>query len=171
MLAWIVALGACTGAPSDQPTPQPTIAALGPLLALPECPSLPAGLPEEVAGLLLPDDSIITAVQPQDPLTTVQSFVPLTPVQFEAHYADRAGIEVLLTENEVYEAELLVSDGSHRNFLKATATCSTGSQVLAVVAPEVDAEGLPIPQGAGTPTPTPTPGPTPRVSLRVPAPT
>lgn len=130
---------------------------MGPLNALPDCPSPPAGRPDEVVGLLLPDGAAVTAIQPQDPLTTVQSFVPLTPAQFEAHYAERKGIEVLVTENEVYEAELLVSNGSHRNFLKATATCSTGSQVLAVVAPEVDAEGLPIPQGAATATPAPAP--------------
>lgn len=151
----VVALAACTGEPSGEATPQPTDDAFGPLHALPDCPSPPPGRPDEVAGLLLPEGSVVTTVQPQDPLTTVQSFVPLTPVQFEAHYADRAGIEVLVSENEVYEAELLISDGSHRNFLKATASCSTGSQVLAVVAPEVDAEGLPLPQGGATPAPTP----------------
>ena len=153
----VLALAACAGEPVATGTPQPTIDPLGPLAALPDCPSPPAGRDERVAGLALPDGSVLTAVQPQDPLTTVQALVPLTPAQFEAYYADRADLEVLITENEVYEAELLVSDGSHRNFLKATATCSTGSQVLAVVAPEVDAEGLPIPQGAATATPAPAP--------------
>ena len=65
-------------------------------------------------------------------------------------------ITVLLSENEVYEAELLVTNGKHRTFLKATATCAKGSQVLAVVAPEIAAKGLPVPQRA-TATPTPAP--------------
>lgn len=158
MVGCVLALAACGGGePAGRPTPQPTVDPFGPLSALPDCPSPPAGRSDKVDGLLLPAGSVLTTVQAQDPLTTVQSFVPLTPVQFEAHYADRAGIEVLVTENEVYEAELLISDGSHRNFLKATATCSTGSQVLAVVAPEVDAEGLPLPQGGATATPTAVP--------------
>ena len=158
LVALVLGLPACSAqAPSSAPTPAATVDPFGPLTALPECESPPAGRAEEVAGLLLPEGSVVTTIQPQDPLTTVQASVPLTPVQFEAHYAQRDGIEVLVTENEVYEAELLVSDGSHRNFLKATATCSTASQVLAVVAPEVDAEGLPLPQGAATASPAPAP--------------
>lgn len=158
LLVVAFALAACSAQnPSSAPTPAATVDAFGPLTALPECESPPAGREESVAGLLLPEGSVVTTIQPQDPLTTVQATVPLTPVQFEAHYADRAGIEVLVTENEIYEAELLVSDGSHRNFLKARATCSTASQVLAVVAPEVDAQGLPLPQGAATATPAPSP--------------
>ena len=160
---WLAACGcvavltACSGEPPATATPQPTIDPLGPLTALPACPSPPAGRDEQVAGLVLPEGSVVTAVQAQDPLTTVQALVPLTPAQFEAHYATRDDLQVLITENEIYEAELLVSDGSHRNFLKATATCDSGSQVLAVVAPEVDAEGLPLPQGAATATPAPIP--------------
>jgi hypothetical protein len=153
----VLALAGCAGAPEQSATPRPTIDPLGPLTALPECPSPPAGRPEKVEGLALPEGFVVTAVQAQDPLTTVQALVPLTPAQFEADYAGRDDLDVLITENEIYEAELLVSDGSHRNFLKATATCSTGSQVLAVVAPEVDAEGLPVPQGAATATPAPAP--------------
>lgn len=104
---------------------------------------------------MLPAGSVVNSVTEQKPLVTVIAFVPLTPIEFEAAYPEMDGIEVLVTENEIYEAELLVSNGTHRNFLKATATCSTGSNLVAVVAPEVDAEGLPLPQGAATPRPTP----------------
>lgn len=128
----------------------------GPLAALPECTSPPARRPDidKVRGLSLPDGSVITNVTQQDPLVTVLAFVPLTPAQFEAAYPNMDSIEVLITENEVFEAELLVSNGEYRNFFKATATCQNGSNVLAVVAPEVDAEGLPVPQRA-TPAPSP----------------
>jgi len=153
----LLAMAGCAAEPSAPATPQPSIDPMGALEALPDCPSPPAGQDQEVKGLVLPEGSVVTSVQAQDPLTTVQAIVPFTPVQFEADYADRAGIDVLITENEIYEAELLVSNGSHRNFLKATATCSTGSQVLAVVAPEVDAAGLPLPQGAATASPAPSP--------------
>lgn len=103
---------------------------------------------------MLPPNSVISGVTRQDPLVTVMAFVPMTPVQIEAAYPAMDGITVLVTENEIYEAELLISNGAHRNFLKATATCSTGSQVMVVVAPEVDADGLPLPQGAAaTPSP------------------
>lgn len=121
---------------------------LGPLEALSDCEGLPAAGGEAPQGLLLPDGAVIQKVTPQGPLVNVTAYVPMTPVQFEQTYRD-LGVEILITENEIYEAELLVSDGTHRNFLKAAALCKEGSSVLAVVAPEVDAEGLPIPQGSG----------------------
>lgn len=163
---WLPVLGigavlpACaTAPPVPAPAPSATAAGpFGPLVALPACETPPAASAQAVEGLVLPDGSVVLKVQKQDPLTTVTAFTPFTPAQFEATYAKNDDLTVLLTENEVYEAELLVSNGTHRNFLKATATCSLGSQVLAVVAPEVDAEGLPLPQGA-TQTAAPTPGP------------
>jgi hypothetical protein len=121
---------------------------LGPLEALADCEGLPAAEGEAPDGLLLPDGAIIQKVTPQGPLVNVTAYVPMTPVQFEQTYRD-LGVEILITENEIFEAELLVSDGTHRNFLKAAALCKEGSSVLAVVAPEVDAEGLPVPQRAG----------------------
>ena len=60
----------------------------------------------------------MTGVTKQDPLVTVQAYVPLTPIQFESAYPKMDGITVLLTENEILEAELLVSNGEHRNFLQ-----------------------------------------------------
>lgn len=143
------------------PAPAPTQAApsndpMAPLTALPACASAPpTAAAEPVDGLVLPVGSVVVKVEEQDPLTTVTAFTPFTPAQFEATYGDMPELTVLLTENEVFEAELLISNGEHRNFLKATATCSTGSNVLAVVAPEVDAEGLPLPQGAATAPPAP----------------
>jgi hypothetical protein len=156
-----VALTACA-TPSD-PAAQPSASADSVAAAsdnvlggLPECTTPATGSDETVAGLTVPDEFVVLKVEKQKPLTNITGFVPLTPAAFERSFATMKDITILLTENEVFEAELLVTNGSHRTFLKATATCSTGSTVLAVVAPEVDAEGLPVPQRA-TATPTPIP--------------
>ena len=137
--------------------PQPALTKqgdpLGALEALADCQGTPAAEGEAPEGLLLPEGAVIQKVTPQGPLVNVTAYVPLTPVQFEQSYRE-LDVEILISENEIYEAEMLVSDGTHRNFLKAAALCKNGSSVLAVVAPEVDAEGLPVPQqAAATPTP------------------
>lgn len=149
------AVGACAeaGEPATAPTGPAGLAASLP--ALPECPSPPPGIDADVPGLQLPEGSVVISTTDQKPVVNVSAFVPMTPAQFEASYRGLSGVTVLLSENEVFEAELLISRGSYRNFLKATATCEQGSQVLAVVAPEVDAQGLPLPQGAATATPLP----------------
>ena len=145
VLAAMLVLVAC----SD---PQPAVNAkgdpMGPLEALADCDQTPAANGEAPEGLLLPDGAVIQDVTPQGPLVNVTAYVEMTPVQFQQTYDDR-GLEILVSENEIFEAELLVSDGKYRNFLKAAALCKKGSSVLAVVAPEVDAEGLPVPQGGG----------------------
>lgn len=132
--------------------PQPEVTRqgdpVGPLEALPDCDAPPAPDGEAPEGLLLPDDAVIQNVTPQGPVVNVTAYVPMTPVQFQQVYED-LDVDILISENEIYEAELLVSNGTHRNFLKAAALCKEGSSVLAVVAPEVDAEGLPVPQGGG----------------------
>jgi hypothetical protein len=138
--------------------PEPALTAqgdpLGPLEALPECEAPPSPSADAPEGLVLPDSAVVQQVTPQDPLVNVTAYVPMTPVQFEQAYAELDGIEILITENEVYEAELLISNGTHRNFFKAAATCSQGSAIIAVVAPEVDAEGLPVPaQATASPAP------------------
>lgn len=151
-------LTACGGpAPSPGATPAPAASATGSaeLNALPPCESPPpAAANAEVEGLSLPDGAVITKVAPQKPLTTVNAYVPLTPADFENSFRDKDGVTILFSENEIYEAEMLISTGAFRNFHKATATCRSGSTVLAVVAPEVDAQGLPLPAGA-TATPKP----------------
>ena len=156
-LCLLLGLAACEGQPQAGPSdaaPVPTATASGQLTALPDCPPPPASSGQDVEGLVVPDGTVVTRVQQQAPLTNVTAFTPLTPAQFEASFLDMADITVLLNENEIYEAELLITTGSHRTFFKATATCKHGSTLLAVVAPEVDAEGLPLPQRA-TPTPNP----------------
>lgn len=149
VVAAVLAVAGC----SD---PQPALTRegdpLGPLEALGDCQGTPAEEGEAPEGLLLPDEATIQRVTPQGPLVNVTAYVPMTPVQFEQSYRD-LDVEILISENEIYESEMLVSDGTHRNFLKAAALCKEGSSVLAVVAPEVDAEGLPVPQNLPPATP------------------
>lgn len=143
VLAAMLALVAC----SD---PQPAVNGkgdpMGPLEALADCEQTPTADGQAPEGLLLPEGAVIQDVTPQGPLVNVTAYVEMTPVEFQQTYDD-LDLEILVSENEIFEAELLVSDGEYRNFLKAAALCKRGSSVLAVVAPEVDAEGLPIPQG------------------------
>lgn len=158
MVCLLIGSVACTGAPkTEQPTraaaPRPT-ATSEQLMALPDCPPPPPAADQQVKGLTVPDGTVVTKVEQQDPLTNVSAYTPMTPAQFERTYLEMAGVTVLINENEIYEAELLISNGTHRTFFKATATCRQGSSLLAVVAPEVDAKGLPVPQrAAATPTP------------------
>lgn len=150
-------LASCGGGAQPRPSGRPATAAsptVGVLAAFPECQSPPAAVETEVEGLTLPEGSVVTKVTPQKPLVNVNAYVPMTPVDFENSFQGLDGVRVLFSENEIFEAELLISNGAHRNFYKATATCRRGSDVLAVVAPEVDAKGLPLPAGAAaTPAP------------------
>jgi hypothetical protein len=155
----VLAAAACaqSGTPSAQSTPDLS----GPLQALPPCEDPPEGVDEVVKGLIAPEGIIVTDVRVQKPLTNVTAYIEQTPVQFEAAYAKMENITILSSENEISEAEMLISDGKYRNFLKAAAACDQGSQLLIVIAPEIAAETLPTP--AGSPTPpagpaTPAPG-------------
>jgi len=101
-----------------------------------------------VQGLHLPDESVVTSTRDTGPLTQVQGFVGLTPIQFRIYYQERDDLEVLHVEDEGFEAEILVSDGENRMFAKAQAFCSRGSNMVAIVAPETEAEAVPVPSGS-----------------------
>lgn len=123
---------------------------LEPLEHLPACSSPPPAAAEvaSVTGLVLPDGAVITSVTDAGPLTTIEGWVPLTPIQLRVYYQRLDGIEVLKAEDEVWESESLISDGAHRLFVKAQAQCSTGSLLVAVVAPEEAAGAVPAPAGS-----------------------
>lgn len=145
-LTLLVALTAgCSTAP-----PPTDLNPTGPLSGLPACPAAPAaagGAPVE--GLAVPDGAIVTKVTPQDPLTRVDGYVAMTPVQVRRHYQQRDDLEIIFIEDEIYEAEVLLSDGDHRSYVKALAQCAEGSRFLVVIAPETEGVTLPVPAGAG----------------------
>ncbi len=98
-------------------------------------------------GLVLPEGSVITSVERQHPLTTVRGYVPITPVQVRQSYQERDNLEFSELEDEIFEAETLYTLGVHNTYVKAQATCATGSLLIAVVGPS--GENVPLPKVGG----------------------
>ena len=123
----------------------------GAVTTLPPCGQDPPGIagprPE---GLQLPPGSVVQLVEPGDPLVTVHGYVELTPVLVRRYYEGREGLTVYNVEDEGVESEVLVGRGRTRTYVKALATCETGSSLLAVVGP-AGAPGVPVPTGSPAP--------------------
>lgn len=134
---------------SRAPLATPDVRPTGPLTDLAACGPPPAGKDiEPVEGLVLPAEATITAVNRVDPSVNVLGYVPLTPSQTRRSYGEHDDVRVLSEEDETYDAEVLITTGSHRMFLKVVAVCAQGSQFSAVVAAEADAQGVPSVPGA-----------------------
>ena len=129
------------------------------LAALPACddPPAAAAAAAEVPGLVLPEHAIVTDIASQGPLTQVSGYVAMTPLEVRAWYEDDPGegVRLLSVEDEVFEAELLLSDQDRRMYLRALALCADGSGLEATVAPAGDADALPTPRGLPTRPPAP----------------
>lgn len=113
-----------------------------PCVAHPSPPPLPA-----VPGLVLPAEAIPFSAYEVGPLTQVEGVVSLTPVQAREFYEQHADVEVLSAEDELVEAELLVTDGTHRMFVKVQVACAGGSNFTATVGDEGDSDRVPTPAG------------------------
>jgi hypothetical protein len=138
--------GGGDGAPSARATP-PARSQMDALLQqYPPCtePS-PGREVSKVRGLLLPQKTIVYSVRRQGPITTVQGFVPMNPVQVREYYEKDPDIQIIVSEDEFVESELLFSNGNVRNFVKARASCREGSDIVTVIARELTA--LPAPAG------------------------
>lgn len=138
-----------SGVPGPSPLPVDP-ALLEPLTALGPCPDpppSPAPDLEPVDGLSLPDSAVLTSTTASGPIAEVQGYVPMTPVQLRVHYQTHPTLEVVLIEDEIRESESLVTDGTYRLFVKAQAVCELGSVFVAVVAPESEAQAVPVPTG------------------------
>lgn len=106
-----------------------------------------------MAGLVLPDEAVVTDVMPEGPLTQVSGYVAMTPLDVRAWYEADPGIDLVTVEDEVFESELLVASGDRRMYLKALALCDRGSALEATVAPAGEDEALPTPAGRATAAP------------------
>ena len=107
-----------------------------PLTRLGPCADPPkAGAHAAVDGLVLPDEAVVTQVAPADPLTNVQGYLEMTPVQARAYYQEHPDLTVISVEDEVFEAEVLFQSGDWRVFFKAQAVCELGSVFVAIVSP------------------------------------
>lgn len=140
-VAWL--LVACGGPGAAPPTAAPVDARpTGPLTDLPTCGAPPAdpGLPP-VPGLRVPPGAVVTTVQPMDPVVNVIGWAPLTPSQMRRTYEALPGVELLTVEDESYDAEVLLTDGTWRMYVKMTAACDAASDFAAVVIDEAAATG------------------------------
>jgi hypothetical protein len=139
----------------DPNEPAPRFDRSGPLPGYPPCDSfVPERAVPAVDGLVLPPSSITTRVRTRGPLERVRGYLPLTPPQRHRHYRSRSDVTVLQIEDEIIEAEALLSDGRFRSYLKASAVCDLGSTFIAVLAPEQAGSLVPTPAGGlppGTP--------------------
>jgi len=151
--ALALALVGCTadGEPAGLNPTGPTERSSTPAISgLPPCESEPPAAEDtEVPGLVVPDGAVVTTVTPQDPLTRVDGYVAMTPVEVRAYYQQLDDLQIILIEDEVYEAEVLLSDGEYRSYVKALAQCAQASRFLVVVAPEGEGVTLPAPAQGG----------------------
>lgn len=131
---------------------EPASSPFDPLAGLPPCPS-PAPSPvdhEPIAGLVLPDGAYVTEVRPQPPLVQVLGYVKRDPVAVREEYEARDDVEVLTSEDEGLESEVLLAAQGHRAFVKARALCADASLLAFVIAPETAAHAVPTPTGAAS---------------------
>lgn len=149
--AAVLLLGACGDAASPQGQPPATSAAAD-FSSLPVCAEQPSPPPlDEVPGLTLPGEATVFSVYDVGTLTQAEGVVDLTPVEVRAYYEGRDDLQLLNVEDERVEAEILVSDGTHRMFVKAQIACATASNFTATVGTEADAGAMPTPAGSPAP--------------------
>ena len=121
--------------PGDR-APLPASELLQPLVGLGPCkpPPQPKG-PQHVEGLITPPDAVLVTVRTTGPLTNVQGYIPMTPVQMRVFYQQHRGLRIVSVEDESIESEVLADRGPNRIFMKAQAVCELGSIFVAVIAP------------------------------------
>lgn len=86
-------------------------------------------------GLVLPEGAVVTKVEDQGPLISVQGYVEQTPIQVRRFYQGVEGLELFEIEDEVYEAEALFAGPKFRSYVKAQAQCQQGSVLIVFVGP------------------------------------
>ncbi|MER5454671.1 hypothetical protein ABT008_07805 [Micromonospora sp. NPDC002389] len=134
-------LAACGGAETPGGGPRDLLA------NLPSCDRVPLDedpeVEADVPGLVLPDGARVTAVVRQGVLTTVEATVRMSPLDVRAHYEQRADVDLLKIEDEIFETEVLTRAEQRRMYLRASALCADGSTLTVMVGPDSDDAGLP----------------------------
>lgn len=156
MKVWMVSmvlLGvAASGCTESDPRDQAAAPATAFALDLPPCGKSPSPDPDPPPpGAVVPPGTRITAVREQAPLVQLNGYVTSTPREVRAWVEAHSGLDVVVSEDEGYESELLVTDGTWRTFIKARAVCSDGSLLAEVIAPEHSDAVLPTPAGRPAP--------------------
>jgi hypothetical protein len=155
-----VVLSACGGGDADAPADLPVAAESPTPVASGE--PIPLGCEHVVPqpqiatprGLIVPRDVRVIAgsrrKRPDDPrITVVEGYVERVPSQLVKAFQGQKGVKILFTEDEEFEAELLVSDGKHRAFWKVVRACLAASRFTALFSTERAGEAV---AGAAPPT-------------------
>ena len=102
----------------------------------------------DIPGLVLPEDAVVTSTTRTGPITDVSAYVPLTPLDVRAFYEGEVhdDVEILQLEDEVFETEVLLADGSLRSYLIARTACREGSAITGFIAPDSAVADLPTGQ-------------------------
>ena len=106
-------------------------------------------------GIVLPAGGLVLARRDVDDLVEVDAYVDLTPVQVVAAYEALDEVVILTSEDEVFEAELLLDVGDRRTYVQARAVCERGSNLLLLTTPADGGGAVPVPSGASAPVPSP----------------
>lgn len=160
-LACAALLGGCGGSGSDEaadgratPAPESSPALAGgpiPLGCEHAVPDVRVEVPERLVrprGVRVVAESVTP--RPDDPtITIVEGYVERVPSALAKSFAATPGVEVLFTEDEEFEAEVMVSDGDSRAFWKVVRTCLAASRFSALFASERAADAV---TGAAPPT-------------------
>lgn len=156
----VVLFTACEAAPATAPTPPAPTGAIGvldpdrinparlaPLVGLGDCPrELPSGVDATPpADIPLPEEAVVTQVQPSGNLQSLQGWAPRTPVEIMVGYLRVEGWRVQQAEDEVFESEILLVKTGQRLYVKAQATCERGSAFVAFLGS--DEAPVPVPSG------------------------
>lgn len=144
-----------TAPPTTAPTGAPGVidpdrinpARLAPLVGLGDCPrEVPAaGDATPPPEIPLPEEAVVTQVQPSGNLTSLQGWSPRTPVEIMVGYLRVDGWQVSQAEDEVFESEILLVKPGQRLYVKAQATCERGSAFVAFLGS--DDAPVPVPSG------------------------
>ncbi len=114
---------------------------LGRLTDLPTCDEAPeAGPVAAPQGLFLPNGAVVTEVEDIGPITSVLAWVPMTPSQARRAYEGADGYEIVMREDEGYDAEVTVTDGAARSFVEIVAICDQASTINIVTSAEPNPE-------------------------------
>jgi hypothetical protein len=116
-----------------------------PVSQLPRCGPPPSPRGTAVSGLVLPAAAIVTDVQPEEAVTSVQAYLPRTPVQLRQFYDEQPGLDVIAAEGDARRTEVLYQLRQARVYVAARAVCGEASRVFAVVGSAGAPERIPTP--------------------------
>lgn len=87
-----------------------------------------------IAGLVASTTPVhFEAVGNTGTATRARGFIAMDPGRFVAEFRARTDVQLLFSENEGFEAEVLVASGTTQTFYKLNKECEGGSRVVAVV--------------------------------------